>query len=99
MLALCQPQLDLGASVLEIDLQRDDRVPLLAHSPVQAIDLSTMEQQLSRARLLMTELAGWCVCADVYTLQKRLAILDARIAVSEVRAMRPQRLDLRARQR
>src|SRR5271168_5089176 len=58
-----------------------------------------MHQQLARARLLVAELACGSVGADMDALEKRLAVLDARVAVAQICAMRPQRLDLGAGER
>src|SRR5208282_1891906 len=99
VLAFGEPKLNLGASVLEVNFQRDDRVALLAHAAPQAIDLAPMHQQFSRASFLVAELARRRVSADVHALEKRLAVLDARVTVAQICAMRPQRLDLGARER
>src|SRR5581483_2198300 len=98
LLALGQRDLDLRAAVLEINPQRHDRVAALAHSPAQTIDLAAMEQQLAGTGLLMAELAGGRVCADMDSMQKDLAVLHARVAVAEIDLVRAQRLDLRADQ-
>src|SRR5271154_3897463 len=99
MLALGKSQLDLGAAVFEVDFQRNDRVALLAHTTPQAIDLASMHQQFSRASLLVAELAGGSVRADVYAFEERLTVFDARVTVAQICAMRPQRFDLGPGQR
>ncbi len=58
-----------------------------------------MHQEFSRAGFLVAELAGGSVGADVHALEKRLAVLDARVAVAQICAMRAQRLDLGAGER
>ncbi len=58
-----------------------------------------MHQEFSRARFLVAELAGGSVGADVNAFEERLAVLDARVTVAQICAMRPQRLDLGAGER
>ena len=58
-----------------------------------------MHQEFSRARFLVAELPGGSVGADVHAFEKRLAVLDARVAVAQIGAMRPQRFDLGAGER
>jgi len=58
-----------------------------------------MHQEFSRARFLVAELAGRSVGADVDALEERLAVLDARITVAEIRAMGAQRFYLGAGER
>src|SRR5271166_2963524 len=58
-----------------------------------------MHQEFARAGFLVAELTGGSVGADVHALEERLAVLDARVAVAEVCAMRAQRLDLGAGER
>src|SRR5437867_12000891 len=43
-------ELDLDAAVLEVELRRHERQTLLAHLPVEAVDLAAMQQQLARPR-------------------------------------------------
>src|ERR1700684_1891809 len=99
MLALGQPQLDLGASIFKINLERNDRITLFAHTAPQLVDLAAMHQEFPRASFLVAELAGGSVGADMNALEKRLAILDARVTVAQICAMRAQRLDLGAGER
>src|ERR1700683_2501822 len=58
-----------------------------------------MEQQLSRSRLGVRQLARWRISADMDSIQKRLTIFDPHVTVAQIRAMHPQRLDLGAKQR
>src|SRR5262249_35931811 len=81
----------LRVPVLEIDLQGYDRITALAHAAPQSIDLLSMQQQLPSARLLVTELPGGRVSTDVDAVEKNLAVLYTRIAVTEVRFVRPHR--------
>src|SRR5208282_1768312 len=96
VLALGESQFNLGAAVFEIEFQRDDRIALLAHAAPQAIDLAAMHQEFSRAGFLVAELSRGSVGADVNALEERFAVFDAGVAVSEICAMRTQRLDLGA---
>src|SRR5713226_9115404 len=65
VLALGEPELNFGPSAFEIYFERNDRVALLAHPPPQTIDLAPMHQQFPRASLLVAELAGGRIGADV----------------------------------
>src|SRR5260370_764952 len=58
-----------------------------------------MHQAFSRAGLLVAELAGGRVGADMDALQKRLAVLYSRVAVAQIGAMRPKRFHFGAGQR
>src|SRR6266481_521878 len=58
-----------------------------------------MHQQLPRASLLVAELAGGRIGADMDAFQKRLAVFYPRVTVAQIRAMRPQRLYFGAGQR
>jgi len=51
-----------------------------------------MHQELPRTSFLVAELTGGRVRADVDALQKRLAVLDSRVTVAQIGAMRAQRL-------
>ena len=55
-----------------------------------------MHQEFSRARFLVAELARRSIGADMDALEERFAVLDACVTVAQIRAMCPQRLDLRA---
>src|SRR5262245_14706594 len=48
VLAAGQRELDLHAPVLEVEPRRHEREPLLAHLPVEAVDLTAVQQQLAR---------------------------------------------------
>src|SRR5690606_18398593 len=61
-------------------------------------DLLAVEEELPRPLGLVTELARRGVGADVRVPQPRLAALEARVGVLQVRPPGAQRLDLAARQ-
>ncbi len=61
-----QTKLDLSPSMLEIELHRHQRVPLLAHLPDEGVELLSMEQQFSIAQRFMVEPRAVLVGSDVY---------------------------------
>src|SRR5262249_61839354 len=78
LLAFGESDFNFRAAVLEVDLQRDDRVPAFPHASPQAIDLAAVKQQLARARFLVAELPRPRVGAGMGTATKQVGPLHAR---------------------
>src|ERR1044071_1696056 len=84
LLALCQRNLDLGATlVVEIDLERHDRHALALDRAHQLVDLPLVEEELARSFLRMVELAGLLVFGDVGIDQPQLAIPARRVGLGD----------------
>jgi hypothetical protein len=93
-----EAQLDLGAAVLEIELERYQGKAALLGLAREPFDLALMQQQLSGAGRLVIELIRPGVGADVGVDQERLAFLHARVAVGQVGLAVTQRFYFAAHQ-
>ena len=96
LLASRQGDLHLGAAVLEVQRQRDEREPLLAHLRLDLVDLGAVQQQLAPAADLVVGPGPLGVRRDVHLVQEHLTVLDLGEAVDERRPAGAQRLDLGA---
>src|SRR5438105_5383770 len=93
-----QADLDLDVVAYQVHAQRHDRQSLCTHLGVEILDLSLVEQQLATAVRLRVVPVALLVGCDVHLQQPRLTVLDAHVAVPQLRATRAQRLHLRAGQ-
>src|SRR5688500_12189968 len=75
--ALRDGEVDLGASALEVDLERNERAPLLLDASDQLADLLAMEEQPARSKRVDVPAAARLVGADVHVVQPDLAVVDA----------------------
>src|SRR5687768_17428475 len=98
LLSLPQRHHHLRTSLLEVEVERDQRQPLPLHRPDEAADLAPVQQQLARALRLVVELVPLVVRRDVQVQQVHLAVLDDAVGIGQRRLAVAQRLDLGARE-
>jgi hypothetical protein len=99
LLAAPDPDLELGASLADVELQRHEREALRLAASDQLGDLVPVEEQLpGRGRLVVVPVP-LLVRRDVRADQPRLAALDAGVRLGEVDAAGADRLDLGPGQR
>src|SRR4051794_8848405 len=96
LLAPREGDLDLGAAVLEVQRQRDDRQPLLVDPLLDLVYLGAVEQELALAPGGVVVPGALEVLRDVHAVQPDLVTVDLREAVDQRRATGPQRLHLGA---
>src|SRR4029077_16952903 len=99
LLAARQGDLDLDASVLEIEPQRHERQALLGHARGELVDLPAVSEQLAVARGLVIRAIPLRVGLDRAAHEPQLppALLRERLAQRDLAGA--QRLDLGARER
>jgi uncharacterized protein len=85
-LALRDRDLDLRATVREVELHRDERVPARRHSMRKLHDLVLMQQELARALGGVVRPVPLRVLRDVHGVEPGLPAVDERVPVAEVRA-------------
>src|SRR5262245_40184938 len=95
VLAARERELDLHATVLEVEPRRDERQPLLAYLAVEAVELAPVEQELPRPGGLVVRAVSLLVDRDLGAEQPRLALAHLGVGLRERRPARAQRLDLR----
>ena len=83
LLALGQPDLDLGAAVLEVERQRDQGVALVADLALDLGDLGLVEQQLAAAARRVVGPGALGVLRDVDAVQPDLVGVDLGEPVDE----------------
>src|SRR3954451_19215222 len=96
LLATSQRDLHLGPAVLEVEGERHDREPALLDSPLNPVDLRTVQQQLAFAAGGDVSPRRLGVLRDVHLVQPDLTVLYVGEPVDEGGAAGPQRLDLGA---
>src|SRR5579863_8415695 len=94
LLALGEADLQLGAAVLPVQLQRHDGVSAPLGGADQAVELAPVQQQFARAHRIGHLVRGggseWGdVCAD----EECFAIADVDVGLGELRASGAHRLD------
>src|SRR5262245_42641931 len=99
LLAFGQRQLHLHPPILEIELERHEREPLLRHLADHLANLIAMQQQLPLPQLTVGGRAAMTIRTDVDVEHPHLAVVDPRVAVAEVDPPLADRLHLRAKQR
>src|SRR5579884_1681664 len=98
LLAARERELHLHLPLPEVEARRHDRVPLLAHLAVHAVDLATVQQQLARPVGIVVRTVALRVLRDVQPVQPRLAVAHLRIRLLQRRLTAAQRLHLRPAQ-
>src|SRR3954447_3794899 len=83
LLSVNQGQLGLHAALLLIQRQRDQRAPFFSNLSGQAIDLSSVQQQLALAARVVVALVGEGEDADVHLVQPGLPAIDVREGVDQ----------------
>src|SRR5205814_7685601 len=98
LLAAPQAELDLGAAVLKVEPERNERQPALSDLAGQPANLLAVQQQLAVAVRLVVGIGAVAVGIDVAADQPTLTVADGRVRVLEGHAPVAQRLDLRPAQ-
>src|SRR6478752_2534485 len=91
-------ELDLDPAVLEVQPCRDERQALLAHRPVERVDLTPVEQELPRPNGLVVLAPALVVDRDLEAVQPRFAVAHVGIGLGHRRPPFAERLDLGAGQ-
>ena len=95
LLALGQTELQLHPALfIEIELGRDQRLPLTANRAEEPIDLAAMEQQLARAARLVIEPVRRPIFRNIGVDQNNLAALGGGIGLSNIGPPLAQGLNL-----
>lgn len=94
LLAATHTDLELGATVLEINLGRHKGQPLFIDLLDQLVDLVAIEQKLARAQRLMVFAIPLFVGADVHVVDKHLAVANAAVGFLDAHLPHADRLDL-----
>ena len=84
MLAHAYAQLHLHPAVLQVQLQRDQRIALALHHLQELSDLGLVQQQLFGPHGIGVEDVALLVGADVHALHKHFAVLDPGVALLQV---------------
>ena len=92
--SLCQGNLDLGAPLLEVDLQRNQRESHFIDFADQPVDLPPMKQQLAGTFWIVSAAGGETVWRDMSALQPHLTVPDIGVGVLELHLGIAQALDL-----
>lgn len=92
-LAFGQTEDDFDLAVLEIHLQRDERIPLLVDFAIEPFDLSLMEEKFAWTQGVVIAIIGILVRADVKLVDPDFTVGDFGIAVFEIGPPAAQRLD------
>ena len=82
--AACEGDLDFHAAVLEVHARRDERQALLAHLPVQRVDLAAMQEELAIAVGLVPQRPCLRVLGDRRADEPRLAVADVGVCLPEL---------------
>ena len=98
LLALAQAELQLHATVLEVDFQRHQRVALPGDEAVQLADLAAVHEELLGAHGVAIEDVALLVGADMHALNPELALAHLRPRLLEVHPALPHGLDLGAKE-
>src|SRR5687768_8000982 len=96
LLSLGQRERQLRPSLLEVQLQRDERESLALDGPNQSTDFPAVEQQFATSRGLVIDVPTLVVGGDVRIQEKDLAVPNDAVRVGDVRLAVAQRLDLGA---
>src|SRR6266508_1167367 len=96
LFAAREPQLDFGAAVLEIELERNQREAALLGLARESFDLPRVKQELAHACRLVVELVGARVGTDMGIDQENFAATDLGVAIDEVGLAVAQRLHFTA---
>jgi len=96
LLAPADAKLQLHPAVLQVDLQRDERIPLPGYLPLQLADLAFMQQQALGPERVGVEDAALFIWADVHPFHQNLAAMDAGVTLLQVHPALTDGLDLRA---
>ncbi len=94
LLAARQPELDLGPTAGDVQLERHDRLALRAGATQQLVDLLAVEQQLAIALGLVVVAVPLFERRNVGADQPGLALLDPGVCRRDVRLPGADRLDL-----
>jgi len=92
--ASCQRNLDLGAPPLEVQARGDNGVAALTHARGEAVDLSTVKQELARATGLMAVPPCLLIGRDVNVEQPEFPVSGLYVPIGQVDPAGPNRLDL-----
>src|SRR5439155_3782798 len=87
-------ELDFGPPVFDVHPQRHERVALLRDGPDELPDLILVQDVLARSQRVVIVVRRVGPRRDVDVAKPDLAVLDARVPVSQVGVTRAQRLDL-----
>ncbi len=98
-LAAAKTKLQLHPAVLEVNLQRNERIPLTGNKTVQLADFVLVQQQLLGAHRILVENVPLIIGADVHALDPDFAIADLCPGFLQVYAPLPNTLDLSAEER
>src|SRR5262245_9813896 len=98
LLALRDPEQQLGVTAREIELERDDRLALLGHRSLELHDFGAVEQQLAPPGRLQVPAVALLVGRNVELEHPGLAVLDRRVRLGEARLAVAQALHLGAGQ-
>src|ERR1700722_5414074 len=97
LLALGQPDLELGPALLPVELQRHQRVAAPLHRAEEMIELPAAQQELAGARRIRIDVRrGRDQRIDMRAVEKRLAVLQVHIGLGNLRLARAHALDLPA---
>src|SRR3989441_1864701 len=91
-------ELNLGDAMLEVQAQRDQRVPFELRLPKQPADLAAVQEQFALAEWIMIEDVPGFVGRNVQVVQPDFAVLDPGKRVAHTSAAGAQRFHLRSRQ-
>ena len=99
LLAASKGKLELGAALLvEIDLQRHQRLAFLGHGCCQLGDLALVQQQAARAARLVVEAVGLKVFRQIGIIEPDLTVFLRRVGVLNVGLAAAQGFHFRAAQ-
>src|SRR5690606_17549089 len=93
-----QGQRHLRVTAAKVEIERNQREPLLLDGADQAPDLAGVQEQFAGPKGIDVPIAGRVVRADVHSVDPYLAVLDPRERAGHVDAPGAHGLDLRPRE-
>src|SRR5690606_2742200 len=83
LLALCERNLDLGATIFEVELQRHNRHATLTRLLVELVDLLTVQQQLALATRCVIRPGTVQILRNIGSIQPRFTAIDEHVPVDQ----------------